>query len=139
MIKKGARVWIHYTLTFDDEVKDTSRGSEPLEYVHGRGMLVDGLEEQLSGMKKGQKKSVVVSPEKGYGVVDANAFRKISRSSLPRGLENVEKDQELSVNIAGDQIDGRVCEISDRELTLDANHPLAGKTLHFDVEIVDVR
>jgi FKBP-type peptidyl-prolyl cis-trans isomerase SlyD len=137
MIKKGSKVSIHYTLTVDGEVRDSSRGDEPLEYTHGKGTLVDGFEEQLLGMKKGQKKNIVVSPEKGYGVVDPEAIKKISLSSLPR-MELV-KGGDFSYNIGGEDVEGRITELTDREVVVDTNHPLAGKTLHFDVEVMDVR
>ena len=138
MIKKGSNVSIHYTLTVDGEVMDSSKGSDPLAYVHGEGMLVDGLEEELAGLKKGDKKKVVVVPEKGYGALDPKAFQKLSRNSFPKGME-LAVGQMLTANIGGEDKDVHVSEVTPHEVTLNLNHPLAGKTLNFEVEVVDVK
>jgi len=138
MIANGSKVSIHYTLTVDDEIIDSSEGHEPLEYEHGTGEIVPGLENALIGLMAGDKRNVVVTPEDGYGVANPEAVQEIELEAFAddEGLEvgaviSVETDE-------GDTFDAVVMEISETTVTLDLNHPLAGKTLHFDVVIVSV-
>ena len=137
MIKKGSRVKLHYTLTVDNETVDSSRNREPLSYVHGEGQVVRGLEEQLEGMKAGETTTATIAPDKAYGPRRPDALQKVARSAF----------QEPSVLKEGDMVSGQaqgkafqatVAEVGPEEITLDLNHPLAGKTLQFDVEIVEV-
>lgn len=138
MIKKGAQVSIHYVLTVDGKVHDKSEAGDPLSYTHGEGMLVDGLEEQILGLKKGDKKSVVVSPEKGYGAFDPKAVRKLSRSAFPKNMA-LNVGDSLTLDLGEGEMDGTIKEVTASEVTLDFNHSLAGKTLNFDIEVVDVK
>lgn len=138
MIAQGSKVKIHYTLTVDDEVIDSSEGHEPLEYVHGTGEIVPGLENALAGLRAGDKRVVVVAPEQGYGEANPDAVQEIE-------LEAFEDDEGLEVGAIisvetddGHSFDAIVAEISESTVTLDLNHPLAGKTLHFDVVVVAV-
>lgn len=138
MIANGSKVRIHYTLTVDDEIIDSSEGHEPLEYEHGTGEIVPGLENALIGLIAGDKRKVVVSPEEGYGVANPDAVQEIELEAFADddGLEvgaviSVETDD-------GYSFDAVVTEISETTVTLDLNHPLAGKTLNFDVVIVSV-
>ncbi len=137
-IKKDSVVSINYTLTVDGVVVDSSQGKDSLSYVQGSGQIIPGLEEQLEGLHKGDTKKVVVSPDKGYGERDPNAVQKVPK----RLFQNPEK---LKVGGAVSGQDGDrafraiVVEIADQEVTLDLNHPLAGKTLNFDIEVVDIQ
>ena len=137
-IKKDAVVSINYTLTVDGTVIDSSQGKDSLSYVQGSGQIIPGLGEQLAGLHKGDKKKVVVSPDKGYGERDPNAVQKIPK----RLFENPEG---LKVGGAVSGKDGdrtfraTIVEIADQEVTLDLNHPLAGKTLNFDIEVVEIQ
>ncbi len=130
----------HYTLRdANRRVLDTSRGGgEPLSFLEGAQEIVPGLEKELSAMSIGERRDVAVSPELGYGVREEALVQRVPRSSLPI-------DGELSV---GDQfLAGQdrhapvvtVVAIEGDQVTLDANHPLAGATLHFDVELVAAR
>ena len=137
MIAAGSKVSIHYTLTVDGSVVDSSSGKEPLEYVQGEGMLVPGIEKGLVGAAPGEKRSIVVAPDEGYGEAHPELLIKAPRESLAHLPD-------LAVNavVQGEGPDGPfravVREIDDEDVTLDLNHPLAGKTLAFDVEVVSV-
>ena len=138
-ITKNALVTINYTLKGDDgNLIDTSVGAEPLIYLHGQNFLLPKLEEYLEGKSAGEKITAVLPPEDGYGIYDERMVAKIPR-------ENFETTEEILVGtkFQADTPEGpaivTVTEVGDDVITVDANHELAGKTLHFDVEVLDVR
>ncbi len=137
MIAPGSKVSIHYTLTVDGAVVDSSVGREPLEYTQGQGMLVPGIEAGLAGAKSGEKRRVVVKPEEGYGVANPELVVKAPRQALAHL-----PDLAVGAVVQGQSPDGAfravVTALSESEATLDLNHPLAGKTLDFDVEVLSV-
>ncbi len=130
MIKEGSKVKFDYTLTVDGKVADTSAGRGPLEYTHGAGHIIPGLEEELTGMKVGDKKTVKVAPEKGYGKVLEEAIRRVPKEAIG-GAEHLKVGDMVGASAV-------VKEITDKEVVLDFNHPLAGKELTFDVEIKEI-
>ncbi len=129
----------HYTLRdASGRVLDTSRGAQPLSFIEGAGQIVPGLEKALRALQPGDRRVVAVAPEQGYGVRDETQVGRVPRSALP--IEG-----ELQV---GDQFQAgpdrhapvvTVMAIEGDTVVLDANHPLAGQTLHFDVEVVAAR
>lgn len=131
--------FIHYTLTNGDgEELDTSRGGDPMPYLHGAGSIVPGLESQLEGKKKGDKVAAIVKPEDGYGDKSGLPPQSVPKTAFgdsePRpGLPLVVEDEQ------GNQMQLWIAAVSDDKVTLTPDHPLAGVTLHFDVEIMDVR
>jgi FKBP-type peptidyl-prolyl cis-trans isomerase SlyD len=138
-IADNTAVLIHYTLKNDaGEVLDSSEGEEALAYIHGQGDLVEGLEAALAGKTKGTKLSVKVSPAQGYGLREDDKVRVVPRaafeddSSIEPGMRFQTRTEE-GVEIV------TVTQVTLEEITIDANHPLAGETLNFEVEIVDVR
>ncbi len=134
-ISKDKVAAIHYTLKDNTgKLLDSSEGKEPLYYLHGAGNLILGMEEGLEGKVKGDKVILKVSPEKGYGVKDDNLTQKVPHSAF--GDQKVEKGMQFQTNQGGVVT---VTEVGLDSITVDANHPLAGVELHFDVEIVDVR
>ncbi len=139
-VERNRVVLIEYTLTGEDgEVIDTSRGDEPLAYVHGSGTLVEAVEAALEGKGPKDAVSLTLPPEKAYGVRDDSIVFTIPRSQFPADEEPEVGEQ---VMVQGDDGEGRVvtiADMNDNEVTLDGNHPLAGLTLRFDVEIVSVR
>lgn len=137
MIQNGSHVTFHYTLTVDGEVIDSSAGREPLSYVHGQGQIIPGLEEQLAGLESGQKVSVTVEPEKAYGPSHPEAIQQVPRAAF-RDPDQLRPGDMVSGQMQGQQFQARVTEVGQEFITLDLNHPLAGKTLHFDVEILEV-
>jgi len=137
MIKDGSKVKFDYTLTVDGKVADTSSGRGPLEYTHGAGHIIKGLEKEMTGMKVGDKKTVVVQPEEGYGLVLEEAIRRVPKTSIG-GVENLKVGDMVGASNAGHTFRAIVKEITDNEVVLDFNHPLAGKTLNFDIEIKEI-
>lgn len=140
-VRDDVVVSFDYTLRLDDgEVIDSSEGHEPLQYLHGRGQIVPGLERELYGMNVGDEKSVTVQADEGYGDYDEERLQSVPRSNFP---EDVELEEGLSVrmrDVNTDQLfDAYIDEIGDEDVVLDFNHPLAGETLFFDIKIVDVR
>lgn len=130
---------IHYTLTDDDGKQiDSSAGREPLGYIHGRGYLIPGLEVQLEGKEAGDKFTAVVAAKDGYGEVDERLIVDIDRSNF-EGIETIEVGQMFQAMTSGGPRIVRVVKVGDEKITVDGNHELAGKTLHFDVEVVEVR
>ena len=132
-------VSLDYTLTVDAEVVDSSEGSDPIEFLQGHGQMITGLEQALYGMKIGDEKMVVVKPSEGYGEVDEDAFIDVPRSEFP-------SDIPAQVGVAiqmqdehGEVLDARIFEVSKDVITLDFNHPLAGKELTFKVTVVELR
>ncbi|MCB0328053.1 MAG: FKBP-type peptidyl-prolyl cis-trans isomerase [Bdellovibrionales bacterium] len=137
-ITEGSVVSFEYTLTDDaGNTIDTNVGGNPLEYTHGSGQIVIGLEKELEGLNKGDSKKVTVSPEEGYGVVEPKAFIDVPKEKVPTEAHNVGNAIQ-AVGQDGQPIMAVVSEVKEDAITLDFNHPLAGKNLHFDVKIIDV-
>jgi FKBP-type peptidyl-prolyl cis-trans isomerase SlyD len=132
-------VTIHYTLTLGQgQVVDQS-GDEPLTYLHGHENIVPGLEQQLEGKVAGDKLKAVVPPAEGYGEKLPDALRKIPKSSLPED-EPIEVGMQFMMqNKQGDVAAMWVVKVEPESVTFDLNHPLAGETLTFDVEVLEVR
>lgn len=126
---------IHYTLTDNDgKVLDSSSGREPLHYIQGIGNLIPGMEEGLEGKKQGDKVNLKVSPEKGYGVKSDELIQKVPRSAF--GDQKIENGMQFQTNQGGVVT---VTHIGLSEITVDANHPLAGVELNFAVEVLSIR
>ncbi|RJQ75520.1 MAG: peptidylprolyl isomerase [Desulfobacteraceae bacterium] len=138
-VAKGTVVQVHYTGTLKNgEVFDSSQDREPLEVAVGEGQLIMGFEKALLGMSVNEKKVFTLSPEEAYGERNADALRTFSRQEIPPGLE-VEKGQMVAVTTPqGEQIPAKVIQVDDENLTIDFNHPLAGETLTFEIEVVGI-
>ena len=139
MIEAGSTVGIEYTLTLEDGTKvDSNVGGEALSFEQGSGQIIPGLDKELIGMRVGEAKNVTVSPDEGYGQVDPAAFTEVPLSELPEearepGTALMARDDEGRVQrLRVDRIEGDTA-------TLDFNHPLAGKTLIFDVKVLEIR
>ncbi len=136
-VEDGKKVSIEYTLKLEDgTVVDSNVGGKPFTYVQGKHQIVRGLEEGLAGMKVGDKKHIVVPPEKGYGKINKKAFIEVSKDRVP-------KDVKVGSMLQGTGKDGhpfyvKVAEIKEKTVVLDLNHPLAGKTLYFDVKVLNI-
>ncbi|WP_044348773.1 FKBP-type peptidyl-prolyl cis-trans isomerase [Dethiosulfatarculus sandiegensis] len=133
-IKAGDKVRIHYTVTLDDGVAvDSSRQREPLEFVAGSDELIPGVSQAVIGMQTGETKTVVVSPEEGYGPHIPEAVQQAERKHFPPDV----KVGDTFKAVAGDkEMMVRVTKVGEEDVEIDANHPLAGETLHFDLEIM---
>jgi FKBP-type peptidyl-prolyl cis-trans isomerase SlyD len=139
-VSKDKVVSIQYTLKDDEgEVLDSSQGREDLSYLHGHDRIVPGLEEVLEGRAPGESVSTEVQPEQGYGEYDASLQVTVPRDRMPQDTE-LEPGMQFAVqDTSGQQAVVTLLSLDDDNVVLDQNHPLAGKTLHFDVTINDVR
>ncbi len=139
-IEKGRVVDIDYSLHLGDgEVVDRSDPGEPLSYLHGEGEIVPGLESALEGLDVGDRKQVVVPPASGYGDHDPRGLQQVPRQAFPADFKP-EVGMELSAQGPdGDEVAFVIQRVEPELITIDLNHPLAGKTLHFDVTVREVR
>ena len=137
-IQPGAVVKFHYTLSIDGTVVDSSLGREPLTYIHGTGQIVSGLEAGLEGLNQGSQRHIHLPPERGYGDRNPEAVQRIPREVFV-GAEDLVVGAVVSGRSGGIPFQAVVSEIAADYVTLDLNLPLAGKTLDFDVEIIEVR
>ena len=138
-ITEGSTVTIDYTMSLDDgELVDSTEHTDPLTYVQGQGEIISGMEKALLGKTKGEKLDVTVAAADGFGESDPDAFIEIPKSDLPP--EGLEAGTELEgQGPQGQSISGKVVEVKDTSAIVDFNHPMAGKTLHFSVTVVDVQ
>lgn len=138
-IAQNSVVTIHYTLKDDaGEVIDSSREGDPIAYLHGHGNLVPGLERELEGKSTGDKVNVSVTPEQGYGDYDKQLVQQVPRRAL-QGIANVRVGMRLQAQTPQGPRAVVITRLVGDMVTIDGNHPLAGKNLNFDVEITDVR
>lgn len=140
LIGKDLIVEMHYKLTDDDSVViDSSEGGEPLKYLHGAGNIIPGLEKALVGKTVGSKVTVRVDPAEGYGEVVPELVQKVNKAAF-QGVESIEPGMAFEAQAPNGAVQRIVVkEVDGDEVTVDANHPLAGVALNFDVEITSVR
>jgi peptidylprolyl isomerase len=137
-LKKGDTARVHYTGRLEDgQVFDTSEGGEPLEFQVGSGEVIAGFDEGVEGMKVGEKKTIEIEVENAYGQRSDALVQAVSRADL-----NLETEPQVGMNLVlqlpdGNQIPVAITGVTEDSVTLDANHPLAGQKLIFDVERVD--
>ncbi|MEX2347293.1 MAG: peptidylprolyl isomerase [Balneolaceae bacterium] len=138
-VKDGDTVKVHYTGTLEDgAVFDTSEEREPLEFTLGQGQLIPGFEKAVIGMDEGESTTVEIPSEEAYGEAREDLVITVPKDQLPEDVEP-QIGMQLQVNQPdGQPIPVRITEVGDAELTLDANHPLAGKDLKFKIELVEV-
>ncbi len=138
-VSEGKSISMEYTLTLENkEVLDSNVGGEPLTFTQGSHQIIPGLETALDGMKAGDRKQVTVAPKEGYGEINPQAFQEVPIDQIPPDARKV------GVQLQGKDGQGRVVhptvtEIKEEVVVLDFNHPLAGKTLYFDIKILDVK
>jgi FKBP-type peptidyl-prolyl cis-trans isomerase SlyD len=131
-------VSIDYTLTNDDgEVLDSSQGREPLHYLHGAGNIIPGLERALTGKSPGDAVQAKIPPTEAYGEKDPQLVQAVPRDRFP--AKDVTVGMQFQAQGGGQTRIVTVVAIDPQNVTIDANHPLAGQTLNFDVKVVDVR
>jgi FKBP-type peptidyl-prolyl cis-trans isomerase 2 len=136
-VSKGKVISLEYTLKLEDnQVVDTNVGKDPLTYTQGANQIVPGVESALEGMAVGQAKQVVVAPSEGYGERNPNALQEVPKQKVPQDIK-------VGTQLQGKDTTGRevrpvVTEIKDDTVLLDFNHPLAGKTLFFDLKVVNI-
>lgn len=138
-IAENCVVSIYYELTNDaGEVLDASAEGEPLTYLHGAHNIIPGLENQLAGKSAGDKLKVTVQPDEGYGEHSPNLVQEVPRSAFPEPDE-LEAGMRFNAQSESGMMSVVISAVGPETVTVDANHPLAGQVLHFDVTIADVR
>lgn len=139
IIEAGKQVSIEFTLKMDDDtVMASNVGAKPYTYIQGARQVVPGVEGALQGLKAGDKRRFTVSPEDGYGERSDEAFQEVDKSIVPEESRKV-NEQLQGQDEQGGFVSARVAEVKDDTVILDLNHPLAGETLHFEVEVLNVR
>lgn len=137
--KSGDTVKIHYTGKLPDGTQfDTSAGKDPLEFELGSGQVIPGFEKAVTGMEVGQTKTVTIPPAEAYGERNEEMVHEVPKSALP---DDLEPEEGMGLQARGE--DGQVfrltvTEVGDETVKVDANHPLAGKDLNFDIELVAI-
>lgn len=133
-------VAFHYELTDDDgQVLDTSEGQEPMSYLHGADNIIPGLEAAMAGHEAGDRFSVSIAPEEAYGPPEEHLVQTVPHEAF-EGVEKVEPGMRFEArDEEGNSRAVEVVEVGDEGVTVDGNHPLAGRTLHFQIEIAEVR
>jgi len=137
--KQGDTVKVHYTGRLDDGVVfDSSRDGEPLEFKIGEGSVIPGFEEAIEGMSAGETRTVTIEPDKAYGPRRDEMEAEVNRTELPPNLE-LEVGQQLELPQENGQIIIlSIMALTDETVTVDANHPLAGRNLTFEIELVEI-
>lgn len=138
-VEKDHVVSLSYTLKVDGKIVDEADQDEPLLYLHGHQNIVPGLESALTGMKVGESKTVIVKPQDGYGEYDRDDVELIPRAEFPKEIPLEEGVEILMEDEEGEEVSATILEVTQDRVKLDFNHPLAGKELHFDVTVLDVR
>lgn len=137
-IAKGDKVRVHYTGTLaDGTVFDSSRERDPLEFTLGSGMLIPGFEQAVIGLGQGESVTVEIDPEDGYGPYDPELVFTVAKAQVPSHIP-LKEGTPLQLSNEQGQMDVLITEVGPEEITLDANHPLAGKILTFAIEVVEI-
>lgn len=138
-VEDGMFVSVSYTGTLGNgEVFDSSEGRPPLEFKTGAGQLIKGFEDAVMGMSLNEKKEFTLAPEEAYGQRDEKQIHSFPRSELPEGADPKVGDSVAFSTPEGQQIPARLVEMDDENLTFDMNHPLAGESLSFAIEVVGI-
>ncbi|MBQ0804032.1 MAG: peptidylprolyl isomerase [Sulfitobacter sp.] len=138
-VKSGDTVAIHYTGTLlDGSTFDSSEGREPLEFVVGSGQIIPGLDVALPGMAVGDKKTVKIGSADAYGPLNPEMRQAVPREGIPADIPLEVGTQLQMQTLDGQAMPVMVVEVDEATVTLDANHPLAGKDLQFDIELMKI-
>ena len=140
-VKEGDKVKVHYTGTLKDgTVFDSSREREPIEFTLGDGQLIPGFEKAVIGMSEGDSTTVDIPSDEAYGERREDLEIEVAKAELPDEVEpEIGVQLQVKQNDSGRAIPVRISKISDEKVTLDANHPLAGKDLTFEIELVEIQ
>ena len=137
---QGNTVKVHYTGKLDDgSVFDSSVGGEPLEFTIGQGQMIPGFEQGVVGMEQGESRTVVIAADQAYGIHRPDGIIEVNRSEIPPSIPLEVGMQLQATDPRGRPAHMTVLELSEDKVKLDANHPLAGKDLTFEIELVELR
>jgi FKBP-type peptidyl-prolyl cis-trans isomerase 2 len=142
-VEKGNKVKVEYTGTLEDgTVFDSSEAhGKPLEFEVGSGMVIPGFEKAITGMELNEEKEVKLKPEEAYGDPNPQMVQKVPRDKIPEPPEGQKLEPGIMIGVGmpnGHQIPAKITEVNDTEITLDLNHPLAGKVLNFKFKVIGI-
>jgi len=137
-VQDNMEVGLEYTLTVNGNVVDSTKDRDAFHYLHGHNQILPGLEHALAGLHVGDTKEVTVSPEEGYGPVDPAAFVELPKPQLPKEVTPTVGMVLRGMNPDGKSFRATISAVKDQSVMLDLNHPLAGKTLTFNVKVTDI-
>lgn len=138
-VKKGDKIKLHYTGRIKNgETFDSSRKGEPIQFEAGTGQIIKGLDEAVIGMEPGDKKNIKVVPENAYGDYNKELLIEVPKEMLPQDISPKEGSTLSLVDKEGRAIPVKITEIKEESIKVDANHPLAGKELDFDIELMEI-
>ncbi len=137
-IKSGSTVTLDYKVFVDGQLVDETAPEQPLVYVQGEGQIIPGLEKNLEGLNAGDKKEVVVAPEEAYGEYSEERLMHVPREDLPADVEPEVGMQLQAMSDNGSMFVGVITNVTSDHVDVDFNHPLAGKTLRFEIQVQDV-
>lgn len=137
--KTGDTVKVHYRGTLADGTEfDSSRGQEPLEFTLGQGQLISGFEDAVVGMTLGENKTITIAPDEAYGERNEAMVQKVPRGAIPPEIELAEGMLLQAQGPDGETLRFTVADFNDEQVTVDGNHPLAGRDLTFELELVQI-
>ena len=138
-LAEGTRVLVHYTGTLDDGTQfDSSRGREPLEVILGQNMVIPGFEQAIVGMDVGQTVTVTIAEEHAYGPHNEEMVIRVPKTSFPPEIKVAVGEQLILRSPEGHEVPALIVDVNEEDATLDANHPLAGFALTFEIELISV-
>jgi FKBP-type peptidyl-prolyl cis-trans isomerase SlpA len=139
-VKANNTVKVHYTGKLSDgQVFDTSEGKEPIEFVLGQGQLIPGFEQGLIDMKVNEKKTITIAKEEAYGEVNEQLIQEVDKANLPQDMEPKVGMGLVSKSPDGQEMNLMVVDVKEKSIVVDGNHPLAGRDLVFDLEVVEIK
>lgn len=137
-IKNGSEVTFTYRLFSEDELMDETLPGQPMIYVQGEGHLIPGLEKAMEGLVEGDKKEIIVAPEDAYGMPAEERVVRIPKKDIPKEADVHEGSKVPGKSPDGDMLVGTVTTANDEFVVIDFNHELAGKTLRFEIEVLNI-
>jgi FKBP-type peptidyl-prolyl cis-trans isomerase 2 len=139
-VKNGQTVSVHYVGTLNDgtEFDNSNTRGEPMSFQVGSGQLISGFDTAVQGMSIGESKTIKVSPDDAYGTVDDNAIQTYPSSMFPDNFQFSVGAHVQGSDDSGQPVTARISTFNDENVTLDFNHPLAGKTLNFEIKLIDI-
>ncbi|WP_339659379.1 peptidylprolyl isomerase [uncultured Polaribacter sp.] len=138
-VKENNTVKVNYTGKLSDgQIFDTSEGKEPIEFTLGQGQIIPGFEKGLMDMKLKEKKTITIAKEEAYGEINTDLIQEVNKSELPKDMAPEVGMGLVSKTPDGQEMNLMVIEVKEESIIIDGNHPLAGKDLIFDAEVVEI-
>jgi len=137
-VSRGSTVFLSYKLFVDGQLIDQAGENDPIQFVQGKGKIISGLERQLNGMRIGETKHLTIEPIHAYGEINPESILTIRKNEIQTHLPIYTGTIIEIKDKTGNRVEGKVIHVDQDEILIDTNHPLAGKTLEFDIKIMDI-